>query len=271
VNPAIPLSIAFVFVLAATLTVPTRAVAVTRVTIESPVNGTDINARTVVVSGRAREPRTRDHVERWLIVNGRRVEIRVKRDGSYHREVILDVGRNTIIVKSRVSWSRRGNPEKRVRSARVTVTRTPIAGDDMGTLDLATASSSPTGAAACTGFCGESDDCITRVACFPLTATRVDCPAGSREWAGEGWGAWQCGFVMSVTLREESQQLHYGRYGCEGDWKPDPQRFVQAAAQMPARRFSINERRSPWVRQEVLDRNRYGLPRFDVERDLYIP
>jgi hypothetical protein len=239
-------------------------------TVRTPAAGSDTSARTVVVSGTS--PRGRKgpgYVVRRLRVNGRRLRLRARRDGSYSREVVLDVGRNVITAKAQIFRSWRDRDPVVVSSEPVVVTRTPVAGDETGSLDLATSFLVTDRSRALYWLCGESDDCMTRVACFSVTTTRVDCPAGWREWSGGGWGPWKCGLVVSVTLRDE--RLYSGRYGCSGPWKPDPQRFVQPAVEHEGRRFTVDLEKAPWAREELASANRYGLPRFDGDGDVFIP
>jgi hypothetical protein len=46
---------------------------------------------------------------------------------------------------------------------------------------------------------------------------------------------------------------------------------VRPAIQRKGRRYRANEREADWIREEINEPNAYGLPRFDVIRDLFIP
>ena len=43
------------------------------------------------------------------------------------------------------------------------------------------------------------------------------------------------------------------------------------AIQRAGRRYRVNEREADWFVEEINEPNRYGITRFDVVRDLFIP
>jgi hypothetical protein len=99
-----------------------------------------------------------------------------------------------------------------------------------------------------------------------LTAARIDCPVESRFQPDRPL---ICGVVMSVHLR--GRRVHFYSYGCGGRWHHNSRSFVRARIQRTGWRFRVDERGADWLSEEINEPNRYGLPRFDVIRDLFIP
>jgi len=98
-----------------------------------------------------------------------------------------------------------------------------------------------------------------------VSATRVDCPAKSRFQPHDPVC---CGVVVAVHVR--GPRLYSYTYRCDGRWR-DPGAFVQPAIMRPRRRYRINEDEADWLVYEINERNRYGIPRFGVKRDEFIP
>ena len=184
-------------------------------------------------------------------------------------EIVLEVGRNEVSAEARIwdSWKNIDKPPTTiVSSAPIVVTRTPVAGDGTGTLDLATSLFVADGYRQVYWLCGEADDCSIKLRCFAVTSRRVDCPAVS-HWVGER--GWRCGVVVTVRLRRD--RINFAGYRCRGRAKGDFQRFVRRGIWRKGRRFTVDVKDTPWLRSEIDDRNRYGVPRFDIDRNVFIP
>jgi hypothetical protein len=241
-----------------------------RITVEVPRDGTQTSERTIMVSGispaRRKDP---GYVVRHIYVNGRRALIHNRRDGRYRREVVLGVGPNVITARARIyrSW-RQDRPTAVVRSTPVVVHRSPVPGDGTGALDLATSYLVTEASDDVYWLCGESEDCQTRPVCVVLSESRADCPVGNRMW-NRGWRAWQCGVVVTVRLRGD--QVRSGDYPCGGRWQRDPRRHIRPETEPRLRRFTVDEKGAPWLRDEYADPGPHGLPRFDVVRDVFVP
>jgi hypothetical protein len=242
------------------------------VTIDAPADGAVTGARSVVVTGRAPAPPKGGDVEVTVTVGGRPVSVAVQ-GTAYRTPVALTVGRNDVVARADVyatndddiAGANDGQPRSRT-TARSTVTRTVSAGDETGSLDLATAYTVADYDDAVYWLCGEGD-CGTDVRCFQVSPRRVDCPVGSY---GDGSLVRRCGVVITVRLR--GARLYAGNYRCKGRLTPRPQRFVRRAVWRKGRRFRVAATGdTDYLREEINRPNRYGVTRFDVDRDVFLP
>jgi hypothetical protein len=56
-----------------------------------------------------------------------------------------------------------------------------------------------------------------------------------------------------------------------GEVQPEPAAIGASWVYRRGRQFRIDQRGAPWLREEVNQPNRYGVPRFDVDRDVFLP
>jgi len=209
-----------------------------------------------------------------LTVNGRRTEVYAT-GGRFRDRVVLNAGRNRISASAEVMFFDMPLPgEEEPGETRdsiftgpsepVHVTRRPDR--TFGRLDLATALLVAEGHSDVYWLCGEADGCLRQQVCVRVGERRVDCPVRYRFKDGEPI---TCGVVISVHLR--GRRLFSYSYGCRGRWSAQHNRFVRRDIYRKGRQYRIDERGAPWVRSEMTDANRYGIPRFDIDRDVFIP
>jgi hypothetical protein len=98
-----------------------------------------------------------------------------------------------------------------------------------------------------------------------LGTPRGVCPVKSRFQLGEPV---ECGVVVSVQLRR--LHVHSYSYRCGGRWRPDVRRFVRPGITRVGRRYRIDVDDAPWLVDEINAPNRYGVPRFDLNRNQFI-
>jgi hypothetical protein len=184
--------------------------------------------------------------------------------------VALEVGPNEIVVR-RNTYREWGDPPATSSSPLVVhVTRVPSPGDDTGVLDLATAHFFSGYGEGRYEVCGEVDGCATDTRCFALGPRRVDCPVFNYS-VGEDHVR-RCALVATVRLRGE--HIHHDTYPCRGRLRPDARRFVRAAFWSRGVRLrpeGSGHETHEWFRAETNNPNRYGPPRFDVDRDVFLP
>jgi hypothetical protein len=153
----------------------------------------------------------------------------------------------------------------------VTITSAPVdirrvRGPDTGVLNLATALWVADSSSDVYWLCGETADyCLARPVCVRLGSSRIDCPVESQYMDEPRI----CGVVISVQLR--GRRVYSYPYACGGRWHKNSRQFVRRDMRRAGRRYRVNERESYWLIEEINELNRYGLPRFDVVRDLFIP
>jgi hypothetical protein len=235
------------------------------VTLGPPRDGASTRDRTALIHGRLtgvpagggalvtmRVNRRRFVVE----PNGRRFAVRVA----------LELGRNRIgaVAEFFGRDDDVDDPRATARATPVHVTRER--GPDTGRLDRATALWVAESHNDVYWLCGEADECLAEPFCVEVSARRVDCPVRSRFQPGDPV---VCGVVISVQLRGR-RLFSYG-YGCRGRWQADRRIFVRADIQRAGRRYRLDEKDAPWLADEVSQRNRYGVPRIDSARDVFIP
>jgi hypothetical protein len=244
---------------------PTRA---SPVTIAAPQPGLATSARSIVVRGRAPwlRPNHGDSLVR-VTVNGRPLETFPTRKG-YRTPVALEAGPNEIVVHG---WAQGFDEDAKVVSgtARVVVQRKTAPGDGTGTLDLATAYMLADSTDKAYWLCGEGDGCGFEPVCFRVGPRRVDCPVAS--WHSDNQVR-RCGHVYTLRLRGD--QLYSGFYACHGRLNPRPrQRWVRADFTPRLHRVVINASRDDrdTYRVESNGPNRYGAPRFSMDRDVFLP
>jgi hypothetical protein len=112
-------------------------------------------------------------------------------------------------------------------------------------------------------LCGEEDCDYGTKRCFRNANRRVDCVVGF-IWSG---GRWMCGLVVTVVLR--GIKVYEGSYNeCEGErLRPITRsRFIRPRRHPKLARFRAG---IDWPAQD--ERNRYGVPRYDTKRDVYLP
>ncbi len=245
-------------VIGALITGTTAAVAVP--TIDAPDDGTTTNEREAVVEGRAPGGRG---VELTVTVNRRRVVLEPS-GNRFRVPVVLELGRNRITAKADNYEPSPSTQRTTVRSRPVELTR--VRGAHTGTLNHATALWVAEAHSDVYSLCGESESCGATPACAWVANRRIDCPVEVDE---SGEKSATCGVVISVQLR--GRRVYSSSYGCRGAWGPNPRRFVHRDVRRAGRRFRIDQWEYPWLAEEINHANRYGLPRFDVVRDLFIP
>jgi hypothetical protein len=75
---------------------------------------------------------------------------------------------------------------------------------------------------------------------------------------------------MSVRLR--GVRLYADSYRCRGRMRGYLRRFVRVSVWRTGKRFRVDDLDDyPWLRYEINARNRHGVPRFDVNRDVFLP
>jgi hypothetical protein len=197
-----------------------------------------------------------------VTVNRRPVEVAPRR-GTYRIEVALALGRNAISAKAQI-YDAKGTEIGATASAVIAVMRAPGAGT--GTLDRATAYLTAGYSDDVYSLCGESEDCGSEPHCFEVGPRRVDCPVAT---ATNDDQISRCYIVISVRLR--GRRVYFGSYDCQGRFNPNPRRLVRRDVYRRGRQFRIDQREAPWLREEMNEPNRYGVPRFDVDRDVFLP
>jgi hypothetical protein len=232
------------------------------VTIDAPSDGSRTTARSIVVTGTSPAvPRGGDALV-TVTVNRRPVDVAPRR-GTYRIEVALELGRNAISAKGQI-YNAEGTEIGTTASGVIAVTRAPGAGT--GVLDRATAYLAADSSDEVYSICGESEDCRREPHCFEVGPRRVDCPVGTTTYDEP---ISRCDIVLTVRLR--GPRVYFGNYGCRGKLNPNPRRLVRRDVYRSGRRFRIDEREAPWLREEANEPNRYGVPRFDVDRDVFLP
>jgi hypothetical protein len=241
----------------------------TSVTIDFPVDGSNTSARSTLVMGTAPAAREGGEVGVTVTVNRRPVDLDL-RGNTYRTEVALELGRNELTATVEIYAPSDAQHPTVITSAPSVVTRTSVPGDGTGTLDLATASLIADWSDYVYWLCGENDECgTTKPRCFQVGPRRVDCPVGDYGLAGNSPVA-LCALVITVHLRD--RRLYYASYGCRARrLNPNPQRFVRRSVYRRGRHFGVDEAEAPHLRQEINQPNRYGVPRFDVDKDLFLP
>jgi hypothetical protein len=243
---------------------PARMVTATpapAVVIETPVDGQITLDRTAVVSGHAPPAPRGGATLTSVLVNGREFDVAGERGGGFTVPVTLALGANTLVATSELDVP--GGGERNLKSASVVLTRKP--GPTTGELDRATALWVAEDSSAVYWLCGEADACLAEPYCVRVSATRVDCPAKSRFQPGDPV---RCGVVVAVHV--QGPRLYSYAYPCKGRWR-DPGAFVQPAIVRTGRRYHVDEDEADWLVYEINERNRYGIPRFDVKRDEFLP
>jgi hypothetical protein len=233
------------------------------VTIDAPSAGLVTSARTVTVAGRAPAQQRGQLLAVRVKVNGRPVLAKASRSG-YKTVVALTPGENTLTATAEATDADIADDPKTIAESQpVRVIRQRTPGDNTGTLDRATAYLVTEYSDAAYWQCGESDDCHTDPACFALSTSRVDCPVATRDRARHKT---KCGFVMTVRLR--GTRLFYSSYGCRSRRWKRPRRHVREELYRRGRQFRLG---SPIGQEDAGAPNRYGAPRFDVARDVFLP
>lgn len=239
---------------------------VSTVTIEDPANGSTTSARWTTVTGAAPTPPEGGWTYVEVRVNGRPAEARV-RGNRYRVEIALALGRNQLTAAAEIYGRDEDADPVTVASPTIAVTRVAMPGDGTGTLDRATAYLVTNWSTEAYFLCGEGEGCRTKVRCFRVTSRRIDCPAGA-WWSDDP--VWRCNFVTTVRLR--GVRLYADSYRCKGRMRGYLRRFVRPGVWRTGKRFRVDGLdESPWLRQEVNARNRYGVPRFDVDHDVFLP
>lgn len=234
------------------------------VTIDAPRGGTSTRERTARVRGRFTAAPRGGHALVTVNVNRRRVVL-YPSGSRFTVRVVLELGRNQISAVAEIYRSDDDDePEAIATSPPVGLTRKR--GPDTGRLDLATGLWVAESHRDVYWLCGEADGCLAEPFCVRVAARRVDCPVKSRFQPRKPV---VCGVVISVQLR--GQRVYYYSYSCAGGWQPNRRVFVRPAIQRTGRRYRVDEKDAPWLEDEINDRNRYGIPRLDVVRDLFIP
>jgi len=220
--------------------------------------------RTVLVRGQASGVPTGGGIAVELRVNGRRFATSAERD-HFRLRVTLEPGSNRITAAAELFGpdEEASTPVATVRASPARITRSRGAHD--GVLNRATALWVAQGHENVYALCGEADDCVAAPSCVQMTRTRVDCPVRSQFQSTEPV---VCGAVISVQVRE--RRLYSSAYPCGNPWRWNRRVFVREDV-WADRRYRLNERRSPWLAEEVNEPNRYGLPRIDAARDVFIP
>jgi hypothetical protein len=237
--------------------------AVPSITITSPEEGARTNKRTAVVTGEAPVTPRGGEVAITVSVNGRPVDIDAH-GGRFRVTVVLELGVNRISANAEVYGPDDDLDPVTAASAAVQITR--VRGPDTGVLNLATALWVADKSSEVYWLCGETADyCPARPVCVRLSSSRIDCPVES-QYATEPR---ICGVVISVHLR--GRRVYSYPYRCGGRWHRNSRDFVRPDIQRKGRRYRVNEREADWFIEEINEPNRYGIPRFDVVRDLFIP
>jgi hypothetical protein len=172
---------------------------------------------------------------------------------------------------NRITATAEVHPPLEQEDAPTTVTRASVAvtrvrGSDTGPLNLATALWVAADHREVYWICGEGDGCSVRPVCVRISRVRIDCPVAAQVSPRRPR---VCGTVISVHLR--GRRIFSYPYRCEGAWRGNSRSFVRACVQRIGRRYRIDERQAEWLASEVNDPNRYGVPRFDARRDVFIP
>ena len=235
------------------------------VTIAEPATGLVTSARTIEVRGLAPwiSPDDGEAIVR-VTVNARPLEVFPTPDG-YATPVALELGRNEIVVRGEAAGY---DDDKAVTgTSRVVVERRRAPGDETGLLDLATASMLADSTEEAYWLCGEGDGCFVEPECFSMGPRRVDCAVAH-------WYTYdrvrRCGHVYTLRLRGD--RLHAGTYRCRGRLNPQPRRLLRKRATAKFRRVIVDAGEADtWSRLLVNAPNRYGAPRFSMERDVFLP
>ena len=74
-----------------------------------------------------------------------------------------------------------------------------------------------------------------------------------------------------MTVRLRGARIFFSTYPCSGRLKPNVRRHVQPGFYRVGKRFRIDDARDDYDREEINAPNRYGIPRFDIDRDQFIP
>jgi Glucodextranase, domain B len=234
------------------------------VTIDSPRDREKTNERTAVVMGRAPVAPPGGEVSVTVTVNGRPVDVEPRRE-RFRVAVVLELGVNRISANADIYGPGTDDMEPATVTAQpIEVTR--VRGPDTGVLNLATALWVANDSRDVYWLCGEADGCLADPVCIRMGRSRVDCPVKSQYQPDEPQ---ICGVVVSVQVR--ARRVYSYSYRCEGRWHRNSRRFVRPEIQRAGRRYRVNEHESDWFIEEVNERNSYGLPRFDVVRDRFIP
>jgi hypothetical protein len=233
-------------------------------TIATPADGTVTSARWTTVTGTAPAAPKGGETDVTVTIDRRPVVARVRK-GTYRVDIALALGRNEIIAKADIYGPDDDAEPVTSNSAPTVVTRVPVSGDGTGTLDRATAFIVTDWSDEAYWLCGEGG-CGTKSRCFRVTSLRVDCPTAS-QWEDDP--VWRCGFVMTVRLR--GTRVYRDTYGCRGRFRGRPRRFVRPSVWRKGNRFRVNVGNADWLREEINERNLYGVPRFDVDRDVFLP
>jgi hypothetical protein len=192
----------------------------------------------------------------------------VARGSRFRTTVVLGLGVNRITVKAEVYGpsdddEEIGDPVV-VKGEPVTVRR--VRGPGTGQLNLATAYWAAEDSEDVYWLCGEADFCSADPVCVRLSSARIDCPVKSRFQPDRPL---ICGVVMSIRLR--GRRVLTSSYRCRGRWHANSRAFVQPWLAPNGELLRVDERHAPWLAEEINEPNRYGIPRFDVRRDLFIP
>ena len=249
-----------------TATVPPATTAPpARVTLETPSDGVTTTRRTIAIGGvGSQDPRGGVQII-TVRVNGRLIDATPETTDRYRVRAALNPGQNRITVTAENFKSFEAPKlESTAVAGPIVVTRTPSA--DTGVLDLATAYLVTRFSYDFYWLCGESDDCGHEPYCLAVGPRRVDCPAAT--WSSED-PIRRCALVMTVRLR--GARIFFSTYPCSGRLKPNVRRHVQPGFYRVGKRFRIDDARDDYDREEINAPNRYGIPRFDIDRDQFIP
>jgi hypothetical protein len=234
-------------------------------TIDWPGDGLSTAGRTVVVSGAGIPGADPDDEIVTLRVNRRPIDATPGSTNRYRVSVVLDLGVNRITLKAETY---RGDdfskPTASAAAGPVVVTRTP--GAQTGVLDLATAYLVTEWSDDFYWLCGESEDCGRQTVCLSAGRRRVDCVVGTFSFEDS---VRRCALVMSVRLR--GPRVFFAPYGCAGRLKPNVRRHLRPDVFRIGKRFRIDDARDEYERADVNDSSRYGVPRFDIDRDVFVP
>jgi hypothetical protein len=241
---------------------PTASLAVV---IDAPRDGISTHERTALVRGHLTGVPAGGATLVTMRVNRRRFLID-PRGGRFRVRVVLEVGRNRIGADAEFFGLDEIDqpPLAKATASPVDVTRNP--GRGTVRLDRATALWVAEGHRDVYWVCGESDDCLAEPLCVQVSTSRVDCPVKTRF---EPDDATVCGVVIGVRL--QGRRLYSFSYACSGRWRANPRIFVHPDVQLAGRRYRVDEKNAPWLEDEVNQRNRYGIPRIDAFRDVFIP
>lgn len=100
-------------------------------------------------------------------------------------------------------------------------------------------------------LCGEAEECSNEPqACYGVAADRVDCVVRYSQYGKE-----ECGVIIAVRLA--GREIQHGSYSCAG--------------RVPRRNVILRRFTSDIDWPIAGERNRYGVPRFDLKTDLYDP